>query len=117
MEWIDVCAGIAAKTHADMPCVTASVDAVHFLQPIYVGEAVILKASVNRAWRSSMEIGVRVVAENLNTGERRYCCHAYLTFVAVRDGKPVPVPDLVAETPLEKAWYEAAEIRFDQLIQ
>jgi acyl-CoA thioesterase 11 len=75
MSWIDICAGIAAKTHTEQPCVTASVDAIHFLNPIFVGDVVIVKAAVNKAWRTSMEIGVRVEAEHLHTGEKRYCCH------------------------------------------
>ena len=95
MSWIDICAGIAAKTHSDTPCVTASVDAVHFLRPIRMGDVVVVKARVNRSWTTSLEVGVAVFAEDILTGEQRYCCHAYLTFVGVQNGRPIVVPELV----------------------
>ncbi|CAG8460794.1 4933_t:CDS:10 [Paraglomus occultum] len=81
--WIDLAAGISAKKHAVYPCVTRSVDAVHFMHPIKVGDLLVIQASVNRAWNTSMEVGVRVETENPLTGKRKYCCHAYLTFVAL----------------------------------
>ncbi|KAF9977053.1 Acyl-coenzyme A thioesterase 11 [Actinomortierella ambigua] len=83
LAWIDVAAGIAAKKHGVYPAVTRSVDAVHFLAPITTHNIVILQASVNRAWKTSMEIGVRIVIEDIFSVEQRYCCHAYLTFVAL----------------------------------
>ncbi|KAF9164521.1 Acyl-coenzyme A thioesterase 11 [Actinomortierella ambigua] len=89
LAWIDVAAGIAAKKHGVYPAVTRSLDAVHFLAPITTHNIVILQASVNRAWKTSMEIGVRIVIEDIFSVEQRYCCHAYLTFVAL------PQPPLV----------------------
>lgn len=84
LSWIDVAAGLAAKTLARRPCVTASVDAVHFLRPCRVGAVVIVAAMVNRTFTSSMEVGVRVEEECVTTGARHHCCSAYLTFVAIR---------------------------------
>ncbi|KAG0252132.1 hypothetical protein BG011_007188 [Mortierella polycephala] len=83
LSWIDIAAGIAAKKHGVYPAVTRSVDAVHFLGPITTQNIVIIQASVNRAWKTSMEVGVRVTTEDLLSTDRRYCCHAYLTFVAL----------------------------------
>ncbi|KAF9966013.1 Acyl-coenzyme A thioesterase 11 [Mortierella alpina] len=83
LSWIDIAAGIAAKKHGVFPAVTRSVDAVHFLGPITTKNIVILQASVNRAWKTSMEVGVRVMTEDLLSADRYYCCHAYLTFVAL----------------------------------
>ncbi|KAG0370924.1 Acyl-coenzyme A thioesterase 11 [Gamsiella multidivaricata] len=83
LSWIDISAGIAAKKHGVYPAVTRSVDAVHFLGPITTQNIVIIQASVNRAWKTSMEVGVRVMTEDLLSTNRRYCCHAYLTFVAL----------------------------------
>ncbi|ORZ05318.1 HotDog domain-containing protein [Lobosporangium transversale] len=83
LSWIDIAAGIAAKKHGVYPAVTRSVDAVHFLGPITTQNIVIIQASVNRAWKTSMEVGVRVTTEDLLSAEQRYCCHAYLTFVAL----------------------------------
>ena len=86
LSWIDVCAGLAAKTLARGPCVTASVDAVHFLRPCRIGSVVIVAAMVNRTFTSSMEVGVRVEEECPVTGSRHHCCSAYMTFVAVSSG-------------------------------
>ena len=99
MQWIDIAAGIAAARHAEGPVVTASMDRLHFLSPVRLGEVVILQAQVNFAARTSMEVGVRVLAENQTTAERRQTTRAYLTFVAVDPaGRPRPVPPLVPET-------------------
>jgi acyl-CoA thioesterase 11 len=86
LAWVDVAAGLAAKSLARGPCVTASVDAVHFLHACRVGSVVVVAAMVNRTFNSSMEVGVRVEEEDPATGERRHCCSAYLTFVAVQPG-------------------------------
>ncbi len=83
LSWIDVAAGLAAKTLARGPVVTASVDAVHFLRPARLGAVTITAAQVNRVFRSSAEVGVRVEEEAMDTGERVHCCSAYLTFVSV----------------------------------
>lgn len=87
LSWIDVAAGLAAKTLARGPCVTASVDAVHFLKPCRVGAVVLVAAMVNRTFKTSMEVGVRVEEECTRTGMRHHCCSAYLTFVAVDGAK------------------------------
>ncbi|GAX85125.1 hypothetical protein CEUSTIGMA_g12545.t1 [Chlamydomonas eustigma] len=81
LSWIDVCAGMSAKTLARAPCVTASVDSVHFLKPCCLGSVVIVAAMVNRTFTSSMEVGVRVEAEDMKTGQRIHCCSAHLVFV------------------------------------
>lgn len=112
MAWIDICAGIAAQRHARQITVTASMDDLHFRSPIRQGEVVILKAQVNRAFHTSMEVGVRVEAENPLTGERRHCSSAYLTFVAVdARGQRVLIPHLIPGTEAEKRRYEEAEAR------
>lgn len=112
MAWIDICAGISAQRHARKIVVTASMDDLHFLAPIHVGEVVILKAQVNRAFHTSLEVGVRVETENPLTGERKHCSSAYLTFVALDEaGKRAPVPDVLPETENQKRRYEKAEER------
>lgn len=83
LSWIDICAGLAAKAVARGPCVTASVDAVHFLAPLRVGSVAIIAAMVNRTFASSMEVGVRVEQEDMRSGHRTHCVSAYLTFVSV----------------------------------
>ena len=95
LAWIDVVAGVTAKRHSEQVVVTASMDAVHFFSPVKLGDMIIVSANVNRSWRTSMEIGVWVEAEDMLSGAHRFCCYALLTFVAVKDGKPIPVPELV----------------------
>ncbi|KAL4451765.1 hypothetical protein ABPG75_007427 [Micractinium tetrahymenae] len=99
LSWIDICAGLAAKTFARGPCVTASVDAVHFLRPCHVGSVVIIAAMINRTFRSSMEVGVRVEEEDARTGARHHCCSAYLTFVALARKDPAGGPSAKVELP------------------
>jgi acyl-CoA hydrolase len=102
LSMMDKTAAIAAIRHARAPCVTASIDRVDFREPIHVGDLVIMKASVNFAGRTSMEVGVRVEAEDLISGRRRHTNSCYLTFVAIdRNGRPLPVAPLVTETPIE----------------
>ena len=91
MQWIDVCAGVAAMRHAAGAVLTASIDRLDFLSPVQVGEIVVLQAQVNYTGRTSMEVGCRVETEDMHTGQRRYVTKAYLTFVAV-DGQGVPRP-------------------------
>jgi acyl-CoA hydrolase len=86
MQWIDVCAGVAAMRHAAGAVTTASIDRLDFLSPVLVGEIVVLQAQVNYVGRTSMEVGVRVETEDMRTRKRRYVTKAYLTFVAVDDG-------------------------------
>lgn len=112
MQWIDVAAAVAAMRHAKGAVVTASVDAIHFLTPIHVGEIVVIQAQVNVTGKTSMEVGVRVEADDPKTGSRRYTTKAYLTFVAVdAQGKPRAVPPLALETDNDRRRAEAASRR------
>jgi acyl-CoA hydrolase len=98
MQWIDVCAGVAAMRHARGAVLTASIDRLDFLSPVHVGEVVVLQAQVNFVARTSMEVGCRVETEDMPTRSRRYVTKAYLTFVAMDDtGKPRPIEKLVLE--------------------
>ncbi len=115
MSWIDVAAAIAAQRHSNSEVVTASIDQLNFIAPIKKGWVVNLKASVNFVSRTSMEVGVRVDAENPKTSEYFHTASAYLTFVAVgADGKPTPVPSLSITTEIEKRRFFAAEMRRKQ---
>lgn len=115
MHMMDIAAAIAASRHTNRVCVTASVDELHFHHPIRIGEVVILQASVNRAFRTSLEVGVRVTKEDLLTGERTHTNSAYLTFVAIdEEGRPVPVPLIVPQTKEEKRRYRDAARRRQQ---
>jgi acyl-CoA hydrolase len=103
VQWTDLAAGVCAMRHAGVPCVTVSIDQLTFLAPIRIGHVALLEARVNAVFRSSMEVGVEVVSENPFTGERRKCCDAFLTFVALgADKRPTEVPPLLAETADEK---------------
>lgn len=96
---IDEAAGVVAARHSRSNVVTASIDRMDFLHPIFVGDVLFFKASLNLVGRTSMEIGVRVEAENLMTGNVRHVASAYLTYVALDgQGKPAPVPGLILET-------------------
>jgi len=112
LSMMDTAAAVAAFRHSRNNCVTASIDRVDFREPIHVGDLVVMKASVNYVGRTSMEVGVRVEAEELTTGRRRHTNSCYLTFVAVdRNGRPIEVPPMRAETPDEVRRYEAAKER------
>ena len=103
MSWIDVAAAIAAQRHASKPVVTASIDELHFLRPIYKGWIVNLFASVNFVSKTSMEVGVRIEAENPIENIRYHTASAYLTFVALNSmGEPQPIPQLIAESDDER---------------
>ena len=96
--WVDICAAVSAQRFCRLSVVTASMDALHFLHPVHQGMVVILKSTVNAAWNTSMEVGVRVESENPLTGERIHCCTAYLTFVSINDqGRTIPLPKLSIE--------------------
>ncbi|MCW5801875.1 MAG: acyl-CoA thioesterase [Deltaproteobacteria bacterium] len=98
MQWIDVCAGVAAMRHAAGAVLTASIDRLDFLSPVQVGEIVVLQAQVNYVARTSMEVGCRVETEHLVDRSRRYVTKAYLTFVGIDDqGKPRLLPPLEFE--------------------
>src|SRR5512136_1117966 len=100
---IDEAAGVVAARHSRSNVVTASIDRMDFHQPIFVGDLLFFKASLNFVGRTSMEIGVRVEAENLMTGDVRHAASAYLTYVAIdKQGRPVEVPRLIAETDEER---------------
>jgi acyl-CoA hydrolase len=112
LEWIDVCAGISAGRHCRHAVVTASMDDLHFHASIRVGWVVTLRARVLAAFRSSMEVGVRVTAENPLTGEHHLTTTALLTFVALdSDGTRATVPPLKLDTDAERAAFQAAHLR------
>jgi acyl-CoA hydrolase len=112
MKLVDEAAGLAAVKHARKRVVTAAMDRMTFLVPIRIGELVTFTATVNAAWRTSMEVGVRVVAENPRTGEIQHTNTAYLTMVALdEEGSPSEVPALMAETPDEQRRMREAELR------
>lgn len=112
MKLIDTAAGVVAKRHAGSNVVTASIDSLDFHHPVYVGDVVFFKASINYVGNTSMEVGVRVEAENPITGEVRHTASAYLTFVALdENGKPRKVPPLILETEEDKRRYKEAERR------
>ncbi len=112
MHLVDLAGSLAAARHSRRPVVTASMDQLTFLQPIHIGQLLVLRSAVNRVFRSSMEVGVRVCVEDLRTGEVRHTSSAYVTFVALgEDGRPVSVPPVIPETDEEKRRYEQAEVR------
>jgi len=112
LSLMDKCAAIAAFRHSRSSVVTASIDRVDFREPIHLGDLVVMKASVNYVGRSSMEVGVRVEAEDLLSGLRRHTNSCYMTFVAVdRSGRPIEVPALRPETEQELRRHTAAEAR------
>lgn len=118
MSWMDVAAAICAQRHSSRPVVTASIDALNFIAPVYVGWVVNLKASINYVARTSMEIGVRADAENPIEGTRFHIASAYLTFVALDDfGKPMSVGALILETPDQKRRHAAAIERRKRRLQ
>lgn len=112
LAMMDTSSAVCAIRHARSICVTASVDRVDFREPIHLGDLVIMKCSVNYVGRTSMEVGVRVEAEDLQTGNRRHTNSCYLTFVAIdRNGRPIEVPRLMPETEDEIRRFEAAKAR------
>lgn len=109
---IDEAAGVVAARHCRTNVVTASIDRMDFHHPIFVGDLLFFKGSLNYVGRTSMEIGVRVEAENLMTGEVRHAASAYLTYVALdRQGRPAPVPPLLIETDEERRRNREAKAR------
>jgi acyl-CoA hydrolase len=112
MAWIDVTAAIAASRHARSVCVTASIDALHFVAPVRLGHHVTLRASVNYTGLTSMEVGVRLDSEDPVTGERTHVATSYLTFVAIDESrKPRRVAPVLPESPDEKRRFEHAKAR------
>lgn len=112
LNWLDRVAFSLASRYSGRYAVTLSVDQVTFKEPIHVGELVLFRAAVNHTGRSSMEIGIRVEAENITRGTRRHTNSCYFTMVAVDDdGRPAEVPRLVPATEVETQRWKAAEIR------
>lgn len=113
MHLVDLAAAMAGMRHARRPVVTASVDHMNFLHPIRIGQLIVLHSQVNRVFHTSMEIGVKVMVEDLMTGQKMHTCSAYLTFVALDEkGKPTTIPPVNPETDEEKRRYrEAGERR------
>jgi uncharacterized protein (TIGR00369 family) len=112
MKLIDTAAAVVASRHSRCNTVTASIDRLDFHHPVFVGDLLFFKASLNMVGRTSMEVGVRVEAENLMTGEVRHTASAYLTFVALdKDGRPQAVPPLTVETDDEKRRNREAKTR------
>ena len=112
MQWVDLVASMAAQRHCRQIVVTAAIDALQFSAPIYVGEYAVLRARLNRTWRTSMEVEVIVEAEHPLTGERRRSSDAFLTFVALdEDGRPAEVRPLDPQTDEDWARWHAAEAR------
>ncbi|EFJ48871.1 hypothetical protein VOLCADRAFT_104598 [Volvox carteri f. nagariensis] len=123
LSWIDVCAGLSAKTLVHGPCVTASVDAVHFLRPCRLGCVVIIAAMVSRTFNTSLEVAVVVESEDMRTGVRHHCCSAHLTFVVrprtdtATPGFAVGLPRVYPTTPEHRAMWEGAEVRRQQRLE
>lgn len=118
MSWIDIAAAIVAQRHSQASVVTASIDDLHFIAPIKQGWVVNLKARINYVGKSSMEVGVRVEAENPITNEKFHSVSAYLTFVALNaDGTPKIVPALKIENPEQARRHQQAEIRRQQRLE
>jgi uncharacterized protein (TIGR00369 family) len=112
MKLIDTAAGIVALRHCRTNVVTAAMDRLDFHQPVFIGELVVLRASINYVGRTSMEVGVRVEAENLITGEVRHTNSAYLTMVALDESrKPTAVPVIMPETEDEKRRFLEGKMR------
>ena len=112
LSMMDKTAAVTAIRHARNPCVTVSIDRVDFREPIHVGDLIIMKSAVNYAGRTSMEIGVRVEAEDMISGRRRHTNSCYLTFVAVdRNGRPVDVPPVIPLTADDERRFAAAKER------
>jgi acyl-CoA hydrolase len=114
MHLCDEVAGIAAVRHSGARVVTAAMDRMVFLHPVFVGALLTVKATVNAAWRTSMEVGVRVESEEVRTGEVTHTSTAYLTMVALdEEGRPTAVPPIRAETPDEQRRAREAQLRRD----
>ncbi len=112
MKMVDEAAGSAAIRHTRRQVSTAAIDYMSFLQPVHVGDLVTIRASVNDVGRTSMEVGVRVEAENMLTGDVKYTSSCYLVMVALDEaGKPCPVPPVIPETPEQHRRMAAAKIR------
>lgn len=109
MHWMDIAMAIAAARHSGLVCVTASVDEINFLHPIRLGQVVILRASVNRVFRTSMEVGVKVFCEDVKNGRRTHTNSAYMTFVGLNaEGRPTPSAQVIPETEEQQRRFDRA---------
>src|SRR5438105_1371246 len=118
MHLVDLAGALAAIRHARFPVVTASIDHMNFLHPIHIGQLILLRSSLNRVFRTSMEVGVKVFVEDLRTGATRHTSSAYLTFVALDvNGNRVQIPPVIPETEEERRRYQEAEIRREYRLQ
>ena len=118
MKMVDEVAGVAAVRHSGSRVVTAALDRMTFTQPVYVGQLVTVKAMVNAAWRTSMEVGVRVESENVRTGEVTHTSTAYVTMVALSDeGEPQPVAGVEPQTDAERRRQREAQLRRDNRLR
>jgi acyl-CoA hydrolase len=112
MRLADNAGGYAAMKHCGGPVVTVAMDEMSFLEPVLLGDVVTVKAMVNEAFRTSMEVGVRVEAENIRTGRRVHTSSGYLVYVALdKDGRPMPVPPVIAETEGQQRRQREAKLR------
>lgn len=112
LSMADAVAYMCAARHSSPNCVTVSVDQMDFREPIHIGELLTFRAAVNYVGKTSMEIGIRIEAEDLQTGERRHTNSCYFTMVSLdKNGKPSPAPALILETPEEKRRFEEGRIR------
>lgn len=112
MHMIDIAGAIAAHRHCHRQVVTASVDHLDFLNPVRVGDLIVLEAQVNRAFHTSVEVGVDVFSEDSAAGARKHTTTAFLTFGALDEaGKPLPVPPVIVKTNEERRRYRAAGVR------
>jgi acyl-CoA hydrolase len=112
MKMVDTAAGLAAAKHCGGLAVTAAMDEMSFLEPVYLGDVVTVRAMVNEAFRTSMEVGVRVEAESVASGRRVHTSSAYLVFVALDgQGKPRPVPPVLAEDETQRRRQREAKLR------
>ncbi|MCB2204979.1 acyl-CoA thioesterase [bacterium] len=115
MHWMDIAMAIAAARHSGLVCVTASVDEINFLNPIRLGQVVILHASVNRVFRTSMEVGVKVYCEDVKSGKRTHTNSAYMTFVGLNaEGRPTPSPQIIPESDEQQRRFDEALARRNQ---
>ncbi len=112
MKMVDEAGGIAAMRHAQRPCVTVAMDSMTFMSKVSIGDVLCCVASVNFVGKSSLEVGVKVTAENPITGTTTHTNSAYLVYVAIDDdGKPVQVPPLLLETDEERRRHTEAKQR------
>lgn len=118
LKLVDTAAGVTALRHSRENTVTASIDRMDFYNPVFVGNLLTLKASVNYVGKTSMEIGVRIEAENLRTGKVTHTGSCYLTYVAIDEsGQPTEVPNVLPETAEEKRRWDAAKRRRDERLR